>query len=214
MISYQPKDGKCNADCAFYYGDTNECGLVGGVHVGVGLDCFPYLSDLAKGMPPQNESEGRAYMPKSKRQDYETPWWLFELLDAEFQFTVDAAAHSRNAKLERYWTEEIDGLQQDWTDETIYINPPFAVADLRRWTERAHNASREPGTKVVMLVPVKSDQDWWGDFAIRAEIRFIIGRVTFEGEKGTFPGPCAVLVFGKYVKAKNLLIRVPHKSKR
>lgn len=158
--------------------------------------------------------DNRAYMPKSKSQEWETPWWLFDLLDSEFQFTVDAAANSQNAKLERYWTEEIDGLKQDWREEIVFINPPFAVKDLRLWTERAYVASRESGTTVVMIVPVKADQDWWHDFAIKTEIRFIRGRVTFEGATSSFPGPVAVLVFGKSVRAISKTIRVPHVSKR
>ncbi len=159
-------------------------------------------------------SDTGAYMPPAKSMEYETPWYLFDMLDAEFQFTVDAAASSKNAKLERHWTKEIDGLTQDWTEETVFVNPPFLAADLRRWVEKAWVASREPGTIVVMVVPVKSDQDWWHDFSIRTEIRFVKGRVKFEGEKSTMPGPVAVLVFGKYVKAKNSTIRIPHRSKR
>jgi len=180
------------------------------------------LSDRVKELERQSErgdelgtvETGQPYMPKSKRQDHETPWWLFDLLDLEFGFTVDAAASSYNAKLERYWTEEIDGLAQDWTDESIFINPPFAVADLRRWTERAWLATRQAGTTVVMVVPVKADQDWWHRFAIKTEIRFIQGRVTFEGNTGTFPGPIAILVFNRVIRPKNVSIRVPPKSKR
>lgn len=159
-------------------------------------------------------SDNRAYMPRSKRQDHETPWELFDMLDAEFDFTVDAAASPYNAKLENYWTEEIDGLKQNWAGHTVFINPPFAVKQLECWVIKAYEETRtNEHTKVVMVVPVKSDQDWW-EYAIQGEIRYINKRVKFEGNKGTFPGPIAVLVFGKYVRPRNLIIRVPPKKDR
>jgi site-specific DNA-methyltransferase (adenine-specific) len=153
-------------------------------------------------------------MPPAKSQEWGTPWWLFELLDLEFQFTVDAAASSKNTKMERYWTEEINGLHQDWTRESVFVNPPFLARDLRLWTEKAWVATREPETKCAIIVPVKSDQDWWHDYGIKTEIRFIKGRVAFEGAKSSYPGPIAVLVFGKYVRPRNLTIRIPAKRFR
>jgi len=152
------------------------------------------------------------YMPKAKSQDWETPWWLFAELDSEFQFTVDGAATRSNAKMDRFWTEEIDGLAQDWTGESVFINPPFRAADLRRWVEKAWISTRDVLTKVVMIVPVKSDQDWWHEYAIKTQIRFIRGRVIFEGAESSFPGPIAVLVFGREIRPVNMTLRIPRKK--
>lgn len=157
-----------------------------------------------------------AYMPQAKSMEWETPWWLFDLLNLEFQFTVDAAASKYNAKMERYWTMKENGLVQSWTEESVFINPPFLAEDLRRWTEKAWVSTRDVLTKAVMVVPVKADQPWWHDYAIKTEIRFIHGRVTFNEEvaKGTFPGPVAVLVFGRNIYPINKTIRVPYKRNR
>jgi site-specific DNA-methyltransferase (adenine-specific) len=158
----------------------------------------------------------RAYMPQSLRQDYETPDWLFDLLDDEFQFTIDGAASSYNTKHERYWTKEDNALAQDWTDETVWINPPFenkrANRTLSKFVEKAWNETRSVSVKVVMLVPVKSDQRWWHEWAKRCEIRFIKGRIKFDGEEHTHTGPLAVLIFGRDVRPKiGPSIRVPRK---
>jgi site-specific DNA-methyltransferase (adenine-specific) len=158
--------------------------------------------------------EGQPYMPQAKRQDWETPWWLFDLLDDEFDFTVDAAANDQNAKMDRYWTEEIDGLAQDWIGETLFINPPFRARDLKKWTERAWHASRDALTRVVMVVPVKADQSWWHEFAIKTEIRFIKGRIKFVGAKNTITGPVAVLVFGRNIRPIMKTIRIPGRKYR
>ena len=44
------------------------------------------------------------------RIEYNTPQWLFDALNVEFGFTVDAAAAKDNAKCKRYWSAEDDGL--------------------------------------------------------------------------------------------------------
>jgi site-specific DNA-methyltransferase (adenine-specific) len=155
-------------------------------------------------------------MPQSVRQDYETPDWLFDLLDDEFQFTIDGAASPYNTKCKRYWTKEVDALTQDWTDETVWINPEFenkpATRTLSKFVEKAWNETRSASVKVVMLVPVKSDQAWWTEWAIRCEIRFIQGRVTFVDTASSFPGPLAILIFGRDVRPRiGPSIRVPKK---
>lgn len=137
------------------------------------------------------------YMPQAKSGEWGTPQWLFDKLHEEFLFTVDAAACAGNAKCEKFWTEYEDGLVQDWQGNAVWINPPFFAADLKRWSEKAWVESRKPDTVVVMLVPVKSDQSWWHRFAICTEIRFLRGRLKFEGAQHHFPHPTALLVFGR-----------------
>lgn len=136
------------------------------------------------------------YMPKAGRDDWGTPDLLWLSLMFEFGFDVDAAASDEDHLLPEYWTKETDGLKQDWHSLHVYVNPPFDHLSLKAWAEKAWRESRKPGCVVVMLVPVKSDQSWFHDYAIRAEVRFIRGRVSFKGADGCFPGPLAVLVFG------------------
>ena len=50
----------------------------------------------------------------SEKSDWETPQELFNKLHEEFHFTLDAAASDHNHKLPRYYTENTDGLSQDW----------------------------------------------------------------------------------------------------
>jgi hypothetical protein len=44
-----------------------------------------------------------------------TPQWLFDLLDAEFDFGADVCALPDNAKCRRFFTPHVDGLSQPWT---------------------------------------------------------------------------------------------------
>lgn len=50
----------------------------------------------------------------SKKMDYCTPQDFFAQLDAEFHFTLDAAATEKSAKCEKYYTPETDGLASPW----------------------------------------------------------------------------------------------------
>ena len=43
-----------------------------------------------------------------------TPQAFFDKLNEEFHFTLDPCATPENAKCERYFTKEQDGLKQNW----------------------------------------------------------------------------------------------------
>ena len=50
----------------------------------------------------------------SKSDEWETPQYLFDSLDAEFGFNLDPCATNENHKCERYFTKEQNGLLQKW----------------------------------------------------------------------------------------------------
>lgn len=126
-----------------------------------------------------------------------TPDGLFQKLDAEFHFTLDAAASDRNAKCARYFTREDDALGKDWGEEVVWLNPPFGRG-LREWARKAWEASRA-GALVVMLCPSATDMDWWHDYVLEAdEVRFIRGRMSFGSEdltRSNYVFPVALAVF-------------------
>lgn len=50
----------------------------------------------------------------SKTDEWSTPQDLFDELDREFRFTLDACATDENHKCDMYYTQEQDGLKQIW----------------------------------------------------------------------------------------------------
>lgn len=54
-----------------------------------------------------------------------TPPAIFDELNSEFRFTLDAAASDANAKCDTYFTLETDGLAQSWKGHTVFCNPPL-----------------------------------------------------------------------------------------
>lgn len=63
----------------------------------------------------------------SKKSDWETPQDLFNRLNDEFHFTLDAAASDLNHKLPHYYTEKEDGLAQDWGGDGSFAILPMGA---------------------------------------------------------------------------------------
>lgn len=142
-------------------------------------------------------------LKRAETHRWGTPRALFDVLDEEFGFTLDVCADPELAKCSRYFTEEDDGLAQSWAGEVCWMNPPFGMKALYAWVGKA-SEERANGSTTVALVPVRSEQPWWQTFVWdsnthqpkeNVEIRFIKGRLYFEGARYNAPFPCAVLVF-------------------
>jgi phage N-6-adenine-methyltransferase len=129
----------------------------------------------------------------SETDEWSTPRETFRQLDAEFgPFTLDVCATSENAKCERFYTREEDGLSQPWAGR-IWMNPPYGDA-IGAWMERAYHAG-QAGATVVCLVPARTDTAWWHDWAMKGEIRFLRGRLKFGNATNSAPFPSAVVLF-------------------
>ena len=85
----------------------------------------------------------------------------FAPLDERFKFTIDVAASRHNAKCERYYTAEQNGLTQDWSGERVWCNPPYSHPNLGRWIDKAWKQCAVAQV-IVMLVPAnRTEQTWW-----------------------------------------------------
>ena len=77
----------------------------------------------------------------SQKMDWCTPDSLFEKLNKEFHFVLDAAATDQNAKCGRYFTPETDGLSQSWDcGGAVFCNPPYG-RDIGKWVKKAYEES-------------------------------------------------------------------------
>lgn len=125
--------------------------------------------------------------------EWPTPQELFDNLNAEFQFTLDPCATPQNAKCARYFTEQDDGLAQDWGHERVFMNPPYGRV-LTLWMKKAYESALK-GALVVCLVPARTDTKWFHNYALAGEIRFIKGRLKFGGATSGAPFPSLIIVF-------------------
>jgi len=129
----------------------------------------------------------------SKLHDWGTPQALFDELHAEFNFTIDVCATHSNAKLPFFFSPEQDGLSKPWAPERCFMNPPYG-RQIGKWMHKALSEARN-GALVVCLVPARTDTNWWHDYAMKGQIRFLRGRLKFQGAKSSAPFPSAVVIF-------------------
>ena len=133
-------------------------------------------------------------MKTSSSAEWATPQDFFDRLDAEFHFTLDPCSTDENAKCEKHYTKEQDGLAQDWTGETVYCNPPYG-REMPKWIKKCYEHSIGGGT-AVMLIPARTDTKAFHDYIYgKSEIRFICGRLHFNGSKWNAPFPSMVVIF-------------------
>jgi site-specific DNA-methyltransferase (adenine-specific) len=132
----------------------------------------------------------------SQNPSWSTPQELFDEMDAEFGFTLDPCADDDNHKCGRYYTKEQDGLAQDWSGEVVFCNPPYG-RQIGKWVEKAFREVYAGGCRTaVLLLPARTETKWFHDFIYhRAEIRFIRGRIRFDGAVYNAPFPSMVVVF-------------------
>lgn len=130
----------------------------------------------------------------SKTDMWGTPQATFDELDAEFGFDLDVCAVPENAKCQRFFSPEVDGLAQEWAGNICWMNPPYG-RQIGKWVEKAHEASQR-GATVVALLPARTDTRWFHEhIKDAAEIRFIRGRLCFNDSDGRAPFPSMVVVW-------------------
>ena len=135
----------------------------------------------------------------SKTEEWYTPQKFFDELDAEFHFTLDPCSTHENAKCEKHYTKEDDGLSKDWTGETVFCNPPYG-REMPKWIAKCAEHGNRGGI-AVMLIPARTDTRAFHEYIYnKAEIRFLKGRLKFGGSLNSAPFPSMVVVFGKAVQ--------------
>ena len=130
----------------------------------------------------------------SATDEWPTPRAFFDLMAAEFgPLDLDVCATPENAKCARFYTRDDDGLAQPWAPARCWMNPPYGRT-IGAWMAKAWQEAQR-GALVVCLVPARTDTAWWHDCAAKGQVRFLRGRLRFEGGKSNAPFPSAVVVF-------------------
>lgn len=143
------------------------------------------------------------------KDDWATPDEVFEPLNAEFGFTLDAAANEANTKCARWFSEEDNALEQvDWgwplsEPQVVWLNPPYSRGLQSRFIVAAYEQSHM-GHTVVMLIPARTDTVAFHAFIWDrnkhqpregVEVRFLKGRIKFVGAEHGAPFPSMVVIF-------------------
>jgi phage N-6-adenine-methyltransferase len=116
---------------------------------------------------------------------------VFNALDQEFKFSLDAAASDKNHLVPFYFTKEVDAISVDWYQEllqapdtngfggmSVWVNPPYGRGCIKKFMNKAIE-EKTKGVTTVMLVPATLDAQWLPLHSI-SEIRVVTGgRLSF-----------------------------------
>jgi site-specific DNA-methyltransferase (adenine-specific) len=137
-------------------------------------------------------------MFSKKSDEWSTPQKFYDELNKEFNFTLDPCSTKENAKCEKFYTKEENGLTKPWTDEIVFCNPPYSK--IKAWSEKCY---KEWGNAkvVVLLIPSRTDTKYFHDYIYNfAELRFVKGRLKFGDNKNSAPFPSMIAIFKRPTK--------------
>ena len=136
-----------------------------------------------------------AIIYSSDSDEWPTPQKLFDTLNEEFHFTLDVAATEENAKVKpQFYTKEQNGLTSPWVG-VVWCNPPYGKT-ISQWLQKAEDSYKEFNTTIVMLLPSRTDTKWFHSYVYnKTEIRFIKGRLKFEGATQPAPFPSMLVIW-------------------
>jgi len=139
----------------------------------------------------------------SQMSDWATPQSFFDRLNSEFGFTVDVCATEANTKVKDSFIHS-NSLSEDWGAWNIdgrgrdrcFMNPPYG-REIGKWIKKAF----EEPCLVVALLPARTDTKWFHEYIWQkpnVHIRFLKGRLKFEGALYPAPFPSMVVIFGQH----------------
>lgn len=148
-----------------------------------------------------NFNQGVFFNPDTTTDVWETPQGFYNSMNELYKMNLDVCAFPNNAKCERYFTPEQDGLKQRW-EGRIWMNPPYG-REIGKWVRKAYEEVERGNAEIaVCLVPARTCSQWWHDFCMKGEVMFIRHRLRFGGAKTNAPFPNAVVVFRRGVDRK------------
>lgn len=159
----------------------------------------------------------------SNSDEWNTPQDLFDTLNKEFEFALDAAASKDNSKTIYYLKKnsEVDALTTNWYEslskiwkwkgnKNVWLNPPYS--QNKAFMKKAYEES-EKGLTVVCLIPSRTDTKYWHDYVMKAsEIRFIKGRLKFSDSKNSAPFPSCIVIFSEHDNETPLISSIDKKG--
>ena len=144
----------------------------------------------------------------SKDDKWTTPIHLYDQLNAEFRFGLDAAAMKDSTLVADNWygpdhpdETRRDAFKRNWAIDSeywpVWLNPPYGRT-IGEWMAKAHNESKS-GLCIVCLVPARTDTRWWHNYTQDHTIRFIKGRLKFGNQPNPAPFPSAIVIMNGLV---------------
>lgn len=139
----------------------------------------------------------KVILAKGQNLNWHTPPDLFNQLNNEFHFALDAATSEDNPlKTPLFYTEADNGLKLPWYNVS-YCNPPYSSKNIIPWLIKARIEQSNNITSVFLL-PARTSTNWFHTYIYQkpnVEIRFVKGRLKFQGAVNSAPFDSCVVIF-------------------
>ena len=131
----------------------------------------------------------------SASSEWETPQDLFDFLAQRWTFTLDVCATEDNAKCQKHFDKDTDGLKQSWAGDMCWMNSPYG-REIGAWVHKACDEALQNHVTTVALLPVRTDTRWFEELRTRAAtLWWIPGRLCFVGAPHPAPFPSMIVSF-------------------
>jgi len=116
-----------------------------------------------------------------ERDDWQTPQWLFDKLDKQYNFLFDCCATKENTKSQSWSSNFINEITND-TRDSCWMNPPFTLAE-----EMFEHFFKVISKGVAIYRCDNMEIKIWQNIILKnADWIFIPkGRISYEGKEGT-----------------------------
>ena len=118
------------------------------------------------------------------RDCWQTPRYIFDHFNQEYEFTVDVAASADNSLCDKFITKEDDAIKSDWLDyafqgDFVWCNPPYSKP--REFIDKAVYEASVNKIGCVMLLPADTSVKWFAEILKTASEVILLteGRVSF-----------------------------------
>lgn len=117
---------------------------------------------------------------------WQTPGWIFDPLNQEFQFQLDAAADAETTRCDNYLTDALN--TDEWPASPVWMNPPYG-SKIEPFVRKADEQARRFHMTIVALIPFRCRAAYWHECIIgrAVEVRCIRTRPRFVRVDGTVP---------------------------
>ena len=130
-------------------------------------------------------------MFSSKTEMWETPQDLFNKLNDKYVIRVN---------VQIIILRKLTVFLKNGGGYNCWCNPPYG-REIGKWVEKAATSN----TKVVMLLPARTDTKWFHEYILhKADIYFIKGRLKFGNSKNSAPFPSLIAVYDPGKKDKEI----------
>lgn len=138
----------------------------------------------------------------SSSGEYGTPKEFMRACEKKFgRIVFDLAANASNTRVpDNFFDEAKDSLVQDWVALYLlfhgyfWLNPPFGNIGL--WATKCAASASGLKDGILFLVPSSTGAKWFRDNIFKkADVYFLYGRITFEGQTTPYPKDCMLVHF-------------------